>query len=55
MSVLRGSGCFKALNTPVKLTIQPTKKKKKKKLLSLFLSSTVCFFIDFLNLDEGGK
>lgn len=41
MSVLRGSGCFKALNTPVTLTIQPTKKKKN--LLSLF--KQYCMFL----------
>lgn len=40
---LRGSGCFKALNTPVTLIIQPTKKNNKKMMmLCVYLQSTVC-------------
>lgn len=46
-----GSGCFKALNTPVTLTIQPTF------VVSLFTLYCMffCFFLDRFYFDKGRK
>ena len=50
MSALRGSGCFKALNTPVTLTIQPID------FCCLFIYTVLyAFRFFFFYLDSGGK